>query len=566
MLLTDAARFALLTGKPPFQSSSADEIYRRAKERQYDWPKLDTSENVISEETKDLVAILLQGPDERPTPDMIVQHPFFTCGWMPQRDEMTADLRDRTPSPDKFPSMGVKFGEQQLHIRNLKELCIECEVGPWNTASRQLVSAYKECDAENDAGLTPIVPLAPDVVYRPFVAYREGEKYISAEGRPEYIPMTMKPAKASNMMAVPKRITAQPAATASRATGQSFAAQQRARPLTTITTASMRVGRSAKLDTDALLSHKLSQPSRSGALPGRIRRPIQRTESLEDAPHPEGRLALDMAIKLNGNRSDESLPSPKASTAVSMFNAREKVDILPNSTPDEILSGLRRLQTELERALNSRTMALVQPPRKESVVVVKWVDYSNKYGLGYILSNSSIGCIFKPLAATCDSTDKRLTPPSTIVVRSAERHLERRNDEKYEHRDQLVPPTGPNVEFYESRSDVGIVQGKVNPARYRVHGGPNGQPGRLGRGRDEWEDRKRERVALWKKFANYMVAFNRDGDYPSEAGTGQIDDGTLSEPSGHAVVFYQRFGDVGVWLFAKGYYQVFLLLRVMRTC
>ena len=74
----------MLTGKPPFQSTTADEIYRRAREREYDWPKLDTSENFISEETKDLVSILLQSPEKRPDPDTIVQHPFFTCGWMPQ--------------------------------------------------------------------------------------------------------------------------------------------------------------------------------------------------------------------------------------------------------------------------------------------------------------------------------------------------------------------------------------------------------------------------------------------------------------------------------------------------
>src|ERR1700710_2755168 len=95
--VADCDSFAMLTGKPPFQSTTADEIYRRAREREYDWPKLDTSENFISEETKDLVSGLLQDPEDRPDPDAIVQHPFFTCGWMPQSEEMTPALRDSAP-------------------------------------------------------------------------------------------------------------------------------------------------------------------------------------------------------------------------------------------------------------------------------------------------------------------------------------------------------------------------------------------------------------------------------------------------------------------------------------
>ena len=124
----------MLTGKPPFQSATADEIYRRAREREYDWPKLDTSENFISQETKDLVSELLQPPEQRPDPDTIVQHPFFTCGWMPQSEEMTPSLRDKHPDPNQFLSIGVRGGKTNLYLRNLKKLCIKCEVGPWNTS------------------------------------------------------------------------------------------------------------------------------------------------------------------------------------------------------------------------------------------------------------------------------------------------------------------------------------------------------------------------------------------------------------------------------------------------
>src|SRR2546421_319054 len=54
--LIDSCSFAMLTGMPPFQSATADEIYRRARELEYDWPELNISENFISQETKDLVS------------------------------------------------------------------------------------------------------------------------------------------------------------------------------------------------------------------------------------------------------------------------------------------------------------------------------------------------------------------------------------------------------------------------------------------------------------------------------------------------------------------------------
>src|SRR6266536_2581774 len=34
---SNRGRFAMLTSKPPFQSSTTDEIYRRARERDYEW-------------------------------------------------------------------------------------------------------------------------------------------------------------------------------------------------------------------------------------------------------------------------------------------------------------------------------------------------------------------------------------------------------------------------------------------------------------------------------------------------------------------------------------------------
>ena len=556
----------MLTGKPPFQSTTADEIYRRAREREYDWPKLDTSENFISEETKDLVSILLQSPEQRPDPDTIVQHPFFTCGWMPQSNEITPDLRDRHPSPTHFLTVGVRAGRTNLYTRNLKKLCIECEVGPWNTSLKRYASTYREVAAEEKAGLTPNVPLPEDVVYRPFEEWLKEQAIPISEGddsqQPNRIPEPV-PSSRFNDQAVPS---------SSRPSTQSFAAQQRTRP--PASNLPSRTVRSRKTSSEIQQSQQLPRSTSEATV-----RPARASSSkyaksnsqklasntMGRTVDVEGRLAADLAKQLNTapEQKPQEPGSPKGPKApLSLFSPRESLESLPGTKPDDILNGLRRLQAELERALNSRSTAMhYDSSLSNPTIVVKWVDYTNKFGLGYILSNGSVGCIFK--SAPVDASDPRKghVPPACVLVREAERHLQNRNTHGYADRLQLVPVSGPNIEFYESRGDQGISCGEVNPQNYSVGVDSSGKSGKLSRGRDEWDDRKREKIVLWRKFANYMTAYGKDQDFPYDDVVSRNPNGGKSDSaaSGNVVTFYQRFGDVGCWGFSDGHFQVSLV-------
>lgn len=553
--------FAMLTGKPPFQSTTADEIYRRAREREYDWPKLDTSENFISEETKDLVSTMLQGPENRPDPDTIVQHPFFTCGWMPQSEEMTPELRDRAPNPTQFLSTGIRAGRANLYARSLKKLCIKCEVGPWNPSPKPHTSTYREVAAEEKAGLTPIVPLREDIVYRPFHEWlKEQAEQVKENGEG-----AKHAAEALN-----KIIEQQPAQViplSSKPIPQSFAAQQRARPPTSSSSSRSIVPRKTSLEIRP--SQQGSQSTSSAGsghtltIPNRIKSNTRKTDprNTERTADVEDRLAADMAKQLNqaeAERRSQQLQAPVLEKPVSLFDPREKLEVVSGTKPEQILIGLRRLQAELERALNSRTIALeTKAAPSNPSIVVKWVDYTNKFGLGYILSNGSIGCIYRTMLADPFDSSKGYTPPSCIIVRDAERHLQNRGNPAYIDRHQLVPISGPDIEFYEDRGEQGFLRSKVNPQRYKVAVGENGEVEKLERGEDEWDDRKRERVVLWKKFANYMTAYGRDMDYPYDDASARTPHEQISEivAAGNVVTFYQRFGDVGCWGFCDGHFQ-----------
>jgi len=557
----------MLTGRPPFQSPTQEEIYRKARERDYDWPSLDKTDNYICEEAKDLVALMLQNPEYRPDCDTIVQHPFFSCGWVPQEEEMSPKLRESPPDPNQFATLGLRGGRTNLYTKNLKALCVQSDVGPWSKRQKAHLSTYREVAAEEKAGLTPAVPLPDDVVYRPFdEVLRE---YKAALAREESSVATR------TQQYEQKPLNHQPVSTSAstRAAPQSFAAQQRAQNQPIGTSGTVRRPR---LQTEPGVGLRTANAYGATAeiSSGRSEiKPVSRNASSrsqqkdKEVPEPsasaEARIGSDLVGQLGQAKSEHRAPpahTPSPSrTLASVFSPFENVEILPRSKPRHVLKNLQLLHAELERALNSRSVGpLRDAPSGDPTIVVKWVDYTNKFGLGYILNDGSVGCIFKSLPVLNDPQDTWI-PPTCVVVRDAETHLQNRGNDNYPDRHQLVPISGADIEFYQNNGNEGISCVKVNPQAFSTSE-ENGMAGRLTRGKDEWDDRKRQKIVLWKKFANYMTVFGRDQDYPYDDAVNRMsldnESDSFEEKKTNMVIFYQRFGDVGIWGFRNGSFQV----------
>jgi hypothetical protein len=593
---TNQASFAMLTGRPPFQSSTQEEIYRKARERDYDWPQLNTSENCISQEAKDLVSELLQDPESRPGPDRIVQHPFFSCGWVPQWEEITPNLRENAPDPAQFSSVGLRTGRATLYARNLKKLCIKSDVGPYSSNQQTIISTYKEVTEEEKAGLTPAVPLPDNIVYRPFDEMREEiEKTKGVENsRQDHEQAHPSPARPSTQsFAAQQRAQHQPTA--------SISTLRQPKPRTTVTeqrgsvdhidnmaeaeilararverktrhvSTEQTMGKSRGLIALTSRTQKSTRQASSQPIVETLKKEIPASREPVTRIEPraaEERLGMNIIQEPSRAREDrksqEEYEAPVLSTdaRLSLFSPTEKQETFPATRADRVLESLRSLHTELERALKSKSMSrLQQPPNPSPVIVVKWVDYTNKFGLGYILSTGSVGCIFTKSTATSGSR-QGFVPPTCIVVRNAETHLQQRSNPDYPDRHQLVPVSGADIEFYENKGDAGVSRVKVNPRSFAVTVGTDGKVGTFTRGKDEFEDRKRQKIVLWKKFANYMTAFGKDQDYPYDYANSRAPQD--SSPESDVVTFYQRFGDVGCWGFCDGHFQVtninFLLL------
>ncbi|KAI2468081.1 kinase-like protein [Annulohypoxylon bovei var. microspora] len=566
--------FAMLTSKPPFQSSTTDEIYRRAKNRDYDWPKAEATNKYISQEAKDVVATMLEEAELRPDPDTIVQHDFFLSGYLPTSAEMTTKLRDYPPDGDQFYTIDLTPKMVSQNQRALREMCRSCEVGPWNNTQLEYKSTWREVALEEKAGLTPIIPLVEGIVYRPYEEVSREQNLIKVPSRPTPQPVAKNEDEGAGAQTGANGLL--------RAPPQSFAAQQRAQNRPAKQTG---IPRSRTVD-------EMPEPSASGTMRSRSRRelPQSSTESnLALKTTLPSRAALHRTVSVKASApvlasasasasasapvsipEEKTLPEkrlteraePPASTKDTpwgtLFGPTERKMAVPETEANFVLERLRSLQNELERALNSRSMAIMgkSPTPAPPHIVVKWVDYSNKFGLGYILNDGSVGCVLKSIPGSAKGGKAVALPPSCILVREAEQHCSRRHDPGYPDRHQIVPMSQA-VQFYENNGEAGLSTVFVHPSQFKISVGPDGTPGKIPVGRDIFDYRKREHLILWKKFANYMMAYGRDQDLTTDdTGLVQVPTSTKQTmPPCDVVTFYQRIGDVGCWVFADGHIQ-----------
>ncbi|KIW07561.1 uncharacterized protein PV09_01517 [Verruconis gallopava] len=177
--------------------------------------------------------------------------------------------------------------------------------------------------------------------------------------------------------------------------------------------------------------------------------------------------------------------------------------------PSDVLERASRLRDNIAAALKGD-----QPKGRRGYrpfnlpFVAKWVDYARKHGVGYVLEDGTIGCLF-------NSTSKH--PVTHAVVRDGYRHL------------QLV---GKDMERINS---VPIEYWVQNPRDELLKGALS-------------SERKKTAGILWAKFAKYMCA---------QLGESQVQSETIVDANGDPIFprFYQRLGAVGVWGFNDGALQ-----------
>jgi hypothetical protein len=631
----------MISGQPPFQSASQNEIYRRARSLEYDWPQKDKHFNDIPDEVKDLVAQLLKvDAEERPDADQIVGHPFFS---MHGGDAMPLVMEE------SFTREIPKFLDQRTRPRgdvivkgtellSLRRLARRCGVGHFAGDREPLAAVggdieiplFGQCQAEELSGNAPVVPMPNDTVYTSkfaTVSPRPQDSNHSSFTEPDTVMRdTLQPqltSESANQFPVPERPRRAPvqshAATLRASHGSSIASQprptlERANP-SSGTVRSREAATASLRGRRGLLNELPVRPTINASNPGGLeaktlaRNPrairAKKVHVLDDEQAPSSTDTIEIHKPFSKDQLiDEAYANPDAkrrdmsartrariaSNVQKEMAAPEQVDnkptlgkpasrrrqvsdsvkpgnaligpddvseCLPNTKPDDVLRQLQNLHNELETCLRDLSEGKDHPydqdidvknkSFKHRPVVVKWVDYTNKFGIGYILANGTVGCVFKG-----DGTSF----PTCIVVAGAETHLKRRKVAGYAERHQMVPSKGCPIEFIENCDEDGLKRVLVQSSTYQVKV-TDGVADRLSPGRDVYDFEKRRKLCLWDKFGKYMTQTLGKSDEGDLLALEQsnISKSRRNNIAGPFVKFYQRLGNVGIWGYGDGSFQ-----------
>lgn len=213
------------------------------------------------------------------------------------------------------------------------------------------------------------------------------------------------------------------------------------------------------------------------------------------------------------------LPIPKTSSPLSDSSR-------PETDPEAVLERLCTFRDNLAAALEKKKTApprrAVQQPAKPLPFISRWVDYSRKYGVGYMLEDGTIGCIV-------NSDREKGTPVTHVVVRNGEYWLTRVTQQWQSV--NIVP-----FRIWEDRGAAGIQTVSQTPRTSKD------------------KERIRQLRTLWWKFGKYMNAsLNGSEDATSDENERLEEDGNLNPLF---VRLYQRLGNVGVWVYSDGSVQV----------
>ncbi|KAJ5698691.1 hypothetical protein N7462_000696 [Penicillium macrosclerotiorum] len=253
-------------------------------------------------------------------------------------------------------------------------------------------------------------------------------------------------------------------------------------------------------------------------------------------------------------RADSKSNKARSSLGLSpIFHADDACDDLPGTALADVNTNLRLMLSNLVN--HGPTRRRVGSRKQPHAYVIKWVDYTNRYGIGYVLDDGSVGCVFK---------GENGQPATSVVVRDGERHIRRKARSvdtaegkgiPYSEADQYVPRTGEPIEFYENRDDSllgcrGIRRALVSCSLFDASN-PKVMKLRTNSGSEcERSDAEKiKRVKLVDQFGKYMIgSLGRHGDEG-------ITDDVPTRTGTQFIKFYQRLGNVGIWGFGDGAFQ-----------
>ncbi|KAF2151122.1 kinase-like protein [Myriangium duriaei CBS 260.36] len=587
--------YTLAVGKAPFHAASKEEIYKKLKAGEYTWPELSSITNDISADLRTLVQSLLVPEELRPNPDKIVSHAFFKMAFVPQK--MSRIQVSKTPTwPIQPPNPeAIKRG----YTESWYNVCKETGVGEYEedkcfalNGGQRIRSVVKDIEKEVAAGRQPVIPIPADTIYTPYpngiswntpieglaeiaeerevpivrhlkeLSHNEVQAVVSSRRQlnadtdakrkrdAELMPpprrrndLSVRKTRAETdkpkTVAVPEPVTTteaprkMSAASAARAAMQSYQHDE-------VENKDPEADQTKPRAADATLARRprsvRRQPTAQTSTPAAETEPttstVRRAPSTRTTRTRTKQAAAEVIEIFDEEQQQQQQPAqvhnlvlPPAPVMSGRLPvpARKPVDaasVLSGSTPDAVLERLHTFRNNLVSALqnttaHSRKRSAQSPPNLP--FVSRWVDYSRKHGVGYVLEDGTVGFI-----ATSNAEAK--VPVMHVAARNGERWL-KRIGKRFENLDKV-----PLHILEDQEGGIGRVRSLAMT--------------------EEQRERIKTLRVLWVKFGRYMsLSLNSAED--SDGADKSVTQGDLQ-----FVRFYQRMGNVGIWVFADGCIQL----------
>ncbi|KAF8245888.1 Pkinase-domain-containing protein [Wilcoxina mikolae CBS 423.85] len=479
--------YAMLVGKPPFQSSDVDSIYQKIRCNSFEWPE----SPVISQPAKALVnALLNRDPTARPSLDEIANHNFFKSGYFPRSIPESAVLHEpQWPSPGRdYRAVAASRAEWK---KNYEEVARKAGVGidstgmpvkpvgdraglpvdpmplsrPPSAASissnecadigKLLEKRRKERELREESLKANGGYILPEAL-----SPRDGHARMRNTGALKKVPSRLAPLRVTALSNgyVPQRVPSRPSTAIRRepepepeeisedeedepepapAPRQRYIDKQPIRKSSgetkavTEAMAEVQISRPTSMVPPPRITRSHAAQQRAAAViaplrptpPPQAERPARRLISVEARrpspaiPEPEPEPAPAPVPRFS--RPSSSLETPaekeKASNSVSPdaipFGSSLSSRVgkpIPETTTSAVLASLHPIITNLAaftsgnmRSLPPQPKATVEAVRayrrgekNKAVFIKKWVDYTNKYGMAYMLSDGTCATFY----------------------------------------------------------------------------------------------------------------------------------------------------------------------------
>ncbi|KAG6837148.1 hypothetical protein H0H93_014053 [Arthromyces matolae] len=425
--------YTLIIGRPPFQTSEVKEIYKRIRNNEYDFPP----ERTISSHAQTLIQqILTPNPQERPTLHEIIENPFFIQGTIPAYIPTSAH-----DAPPDFRH--ITRAQSQNNLRRLRRyslldedqvasIAVPKAPAPSAELMKSITSSVAQQEKDFQKAVQPGSPISAllSSARQPLLMVNNG----SQPSHSKEVPL-MRKLQAAKESPLRKSAVRTPMndieeeagphglAGFGRVREEHLVEEQRVRKKQLEAQKARIVAQMAPVREEEEESFD-AKPK----LQAVNREPRIRTSDRENIPPAASTASLaskgkekerEREVRALREQPDVVVPGAKPSSHAGPSTKSLPLPPPANpNVPSQIVSSMTGFEAAahvLSLAFDAKNAGqLFRDPRadahlplpEEHVFIDSWVDYCNKYGMGYTLTDGSVGVHFNDSTTLILSPDK----------------------------------------------------------------------------------------------------------------------------------------------------------------